>query len=327
MRGDRLLSILLLLQVHRRLTAKEIARRLEVSERTIYRDMDALSAAGVPVYAERGSGGGWALLERYRTDLTGLSEQEALSLFVSGQTRLLADLGLNKASEAALIKLLAAIPSAYQRGAELARQRIHVDPAGWFQSEESTEHLRTIQDAVWQERRLRLTYQRTDDSVVERVVAPLGLVAKASVWYLVASVDGEPRTYRVSRVRGAELLEERSERPRGFDLAEFWRWSSSSLGERLRQYPVTLRARPDALEEARNVGRYAKLERELPPDEEGWSPMLVQFERAHEAMQYALRLGPEIEVTEPGELREMILERLRAMLVTYERSPTGRDAD
>src|SRR6266487_2179317 len=194
MRADRLLSIVLLLQIHRRMTAHELARRLEVSDRTIYRDMDALSAAGIPVYAERGTGGGCSLLEAYRTNLTGLTEAEVRTLFLPGTSRLVADLGLSDAFEAAFLKLLAALPSIYHRAAEDARQRIYVDTTRWNYPAEHVPHLHTIQEAVWQERKLQLSYQRGDGTTVQRLVDPLGLVAKAGVWYLVAAVEGETRT-------------------------------------------------------------------------------------------------------------------------------------
>src|SRR5438128_12227933 len=194
MRADRLLSVLLLLQVHRRLTARELAKRLEVSERTIHRDMEALSAAGFPVFAERGSGGGWMLVEGYRTNLTGLNAVEVQALFVTKPLRLLADLGLDKASDAALIKLSAALPSAHRPGAENARQRIHIDVTGWNRPDEAARFLPLLQEAVWQERRLRFTYQRGGGcDAVQRVADPLGLVAKGSIWYLVAAVDGDIR--------------------------------------------------------------------------------------------------------------------------------------
>src|SRR5918999_3855096 len=187
MRADRLFSIVLLLQAHRLLTARALAERLEVSERTIHRDMEALSGAGIPVVAERGAGGGWSLLGEYRTNLTGLNEAEIQSLFVTRPPRLLADLNLEKAAEGASLKLLAALPTVYRRGAEQARQRIHIDVSGWQRAEEAVPLLHVVQEAVWQERRLRMTYGQEECGAAERVVDPLGLVAKGSVWYLVAA--------------------------------------------------------------------------------------------------------------------------------------------
>src|SRR2546425_5019045 len=245
MRADRLLSILLLLQVQQRMTARELAKRLEVSERTIHRDMEALSTAGVPVTAERGTGGGWSLLESYQTNLTGLTEMEIQALFLTGPARLLADLGLHQASEAALIKLLAALPSLSRRNAEYVRQRIYVDTAGWRNTEEAVPYLLTLQDAIWQERKLHFTYLRGDDTTVERLADPLGLVAKGSVWYLVAAGGGEVRTYRGSRVQNAKLIEEPCACPAGFELAAYWEQSAAKFKANLPRYHATIRARPD----------------------------------------------------------------------------------
>src|SRR5579863_122106 len=176
MRADRLLVLLLLLQTRERVTAQSLAKRLEVSERTIYRDLVALSMAGVPVYAERGPGGGWSLLEDYRTNLNRLTEAEINTLFMSGAAGPLKDLGLGKAREDALLKLLAALPSVYRRHAELARQRIHLDAAGWFQQEEPVPLLPLLQEATWNDRRLRLTYLRgRDNTINQRLVDPYGL--------------------------------------------------------------------------------------------------------------------------------------------------------
>ena len=182
MRADRLLSILLLLQVNRRMTAGALAERLEVSERTIYRDMDALSAAGVPVLAERGVGGGWTLIESYETKLTGLNQAEIQSLFLTPAR--VSDLGLHQAGESALIKLIAAMPAMSRRSAEYARQRIHIDSTGWSRSTENIANMPVVQDAIWQERRLAIHYDRGECQTVERIVDPLGLVAKGSAWYL-----------------------------------------------------------------------------------------------------------------------------------------------
>lgn len=244
MRADRLLSILLLLQAHGRLTARDLARRLEVSERTIHRDMDALGVAGVPVYAARGTGGGWSLAEGYRARLPGLSDTEIQALFLAGPARLLADLGLRRASEAALLKLLASLPAIARRDVEYARQRIHVDPAGWHETAESVAALPTLQEAIWQGHQVALTYGRSDGATVERLVAPLGLVAKGRVWYLVAAVDGEPRTYRVSRVRCARPTGAPAARPAGFDLAGYWERSAADFKAGLPRYPATVPRRP-----------------------------------------------------------------------------------
>jgi len=320
MRADRLLSILLLLQVHRHITVGELARRLEVSERTIHRDMRALGMAGIPVTAERGTGGGWRLLAEYRTNLTGLNEAEIQTLFLTRPPRVLADLGLDKAAEAALIKLLAAMPSVSRRGAEDVRQRIHVDVSGWGQSKEAVPHLPILQDAVWQERRLRMRYERGDGTTVERVVDPLGLVAKGRLWYLVAAVEGEPRSYRVSRVRDAALLDEPCVRPPDFDLAVFWERSAASFTANLPRYPATVRVAADLVPYLRAIGRYARIAREYPPDPDdpgGWVRLDMLFEGEHNACEYVLGFGPRIEALAPAALREQIIRAATGILARY----------
>jgi predicted DNA-binding transcriptional regulator YafY len=185
-RADRLLSIVLLLDTHRHLTAGDMARRLEVSERTIYRDIDALSAAGVPVYAQRGGRGGCYLPDGYRTRLTGLTAAEAQVLSLRGPAKILADLGLGEAVDAAQMKLLRALPDGVRSGATAAHERVLVEAAGWDPPLESVPHLEALQSAVWSERQLEMVYCRSDGTTVERRVDPLGLVAKGSVWYLVS---------------------------------------------------------------------------------------------------------------------------------------------
>lgn len=322
MRADRLLSILLHLQVHQRLTARELAQRLEVSERTIYRDMDALSAAGIPVVAERGPEGGLGLLEEYRTNLTGLNETEIQALFLTRPARLLADLGLDRAAEAGLLKLLAALPSIHRQGAEYVRQRIHVDVTGWNRAEEVVPFLSTLQEAVFQERRLHLTYQRNDETVVERLVDPLGLVAKGSVWYLVAAVEGEVRTYRVSRVQAARVTAERCLRPLAFDLAAYWEQSAAQFKATLPHYHVTLRAAPEILPLLRYLVKQSRIERTDPPDEQGWTTLAIRFDVEREACHFALGFGPQVEVLEPVELRQKIIQQAKSMIDFYTQKNT-----
>src|ERR1700722_2651459 len=222
MRSQRLLSILMQLQVNRRMTARDLARKLEVSERTILRDMEALSCSGVPVIAERGAGGGWSLLAEYETKLTGLSPEEIQSLFVTRTPKLAVDLGLQQASEGAWTKLQAALPPAARHQADFVRQRVLVDTRGWRNSSESAASLPVLLDALWRERQVRFKYENVLHEAGERTVDPLGLVARGSVWYLIAHRDSELRTYRVSRVRNAETLPAAASRPADFDLAAYW---------------------------------------------------------------------------------------------------------
>src|SRR4051794_24509558 len=327
MRADRLLSIMLLLQVHQRVTSRELARRLEVSERTIHRDMDALGAAGIPIYAERGAGGGWALSEAYQTNLTGLNEAEIQALFLATPPQLLTDLGLHQAADAALIKLMAALPTISRRDAEFARQRIHVDGAGWLRAREDVPFLPTVQEALWQDRKLDLTYQRGDDCIVERLVDPLGLVAKGSIWYLIAAVEGAPRTYRIARVRAATVTDLPCERPADFDLAAHWEQSSIEFRANLPRYPATLRADPAALPLLHAPGRYARVEHVGDPDADGWLQVDMMFDAEHSACEYVLSFGPRVEVLEPPALRELVRRSAEGIVTLYARGPAQRKFD
>jgi predicted DNA-binding transcriptional regulator YafY len=317
MRADRLLSILLLLQVNRRMTARALAKRLEVSVRTIHRDMEALSMAGVPVYAERGAAGGWVLPDSFRTDVTGLTEPEIQALFVTTPARLLSDLGLEKASDAALVKLLASLPSVARRDAEHARQRIHVDGAGWHQVEESVPALGIVQEAVWMERKARLSYRRNDGVIVERLVDPLGLVAKGRLWYLVAGIEGELRTYRVSRIQAAEVVDEPVVRPPEFDLAAFWSRSSAELVANLPRYPITVRIAPEAVRRLWIPGSYARVEHLGEPEEDGWQTASLVLQTEHEACSYVLGFGPRMAVVTPLELRERVIREAGEVVAFY----------
>jgi predicted DNA-binding transcriptional regulator YafY len=319
MRADRLLSIVLLLQTHRHLTAGALAERLEVSERTIHRDMEALSGAGIPVVAERGSGGGWSILGEYRTDLTGLNEAEIQSLFVTQSSKVLADLKLQQASKGALLKLLAALPAIHRRGAERARQRIYIDSKGWSRTEDSVSLLPVLQDAVWNERRLRITYERGPGcEAVERTLDPLGLVAKGNAWYLVASADGYVRSYRIARITHAEILEESSETPAEFDLGSYWEKSAETFKSNLPSYVATFRVSPSAFLRLRFAGRFARVGDVIETRADGWRTLTVGFDVEEMACEYALGFGANLEVLEPPSLRQKVIEMANEVLRSYE---------
>jgi predicted DNA-binding transcriptional regulator YafY len=317
MRADRLVSILLLMQVNRRITAGELAKRLEVSERTIHRDMEALGAAGVPVFAERGNGGGWSLMEAYKTNLTGLNHSEIQSLFLTKPSQLLSDLGLHQASEGALIKLLAALPSMSRRDAEYARQRIHIDTAGWRNSPENVSCLPVLQEAIWQERKVQFLYERAGCEASERLADPLGLVAKGSVWYLVAAVEGAARTYRVSRISDARAMEEPAQRPADFDLAAYWQQSAAEFQASLPRFYATIRIGPGVSRWMNYLGRASRVERSDPPDADGWTTLTMRFDVEEEACQFALSLSAHAEVLEPASLREKVIAAAQGLLERY----------
>jgi len=280
--------------------------------------MEALSVAGIPVYAERGVGGGWALVEEYRTNLTGLNRSEIQALFLSKPSRLLADLGLGKASDAAFLKLLASLPSMYRADAEYMRQRIYVDPTGWGHVDGAIPLLSAIQEAVWQERKLDLKYERSGCDPVERIVDPLGLVAKGSVWYLVAAVDDDIRSYRVSRVSKAGIRDESSVRPEGFDLESYWEQSTDRFKQTLPRYAVKVRVPPLVLHRMPYAGRFAKIEKVGSSDEEGCIEVLLRFDVEEMACEYVLGFGSQIEVLEPRELRDKVVEMARSVIGFYE---------
>jgi predicted DNA-binding transcriptional regulator YafY len=318
MRADRLLSILLLLQIHQRLTARELAQRLEVSARTIHRDMEALSMAGVPVSAERGLHGGWMLMEGYETNLTGLNEAEIQALFLNRPTRLLSDLNLEKASDRALIKLSAALPPLFRHDADYARQRIHLDVTGWnSRPEETSPCLPVLQEAVWQERQLTFSYGSNEECGGERLVDPLGLVAKGSIWYLVAAVDGDVRSYRASRIQDARMTARSCVRPKGFDLAAFWEESSAKFRTHLPKYFATLRASSAILFRLPYGGRFARVEHVGEVEEDGWAKVSIRFQFEHEACEFALSFGTNIEILEPLELREKVVKMAKSVVDFY----------
>jgi predicted DNA-binding transcriptional regulator YafY len=329
MRASRLVSVLLLLQTRGRLTAGELAEELEVSVRTVYRDVEALSEAGVPIYAERGPRGGIRLVDGYRTRLTGLTEEEAKTLFLSGLPGPAAELGLGTVVAGARLKMLAALPPELRSRASRINQRFHLDAPGWFQASDSTPSLLTLSTAVWEDRRVTVQYRRGADRVVDRVLDPLGLVLKGGVWYAVARAAGQPRTYRVSRIASIELRDDHFERPDDFDLGTFWADSSAAYERSVERLEVVVRVRPDHLDAlADTVGQMAmRGATHLPDaDPDGWSRLRLRLEWPAEAHEQLLRLGSAVEVLEPEELRHRVVEAARGVLERYGLTRTVRPA-
>lgn len=322
MRADRLLSILLLLQSKGRMTANSLATRLEVSERTILRDMDALSGAGVPVIAERGARGGWRLMDGYQTKLTGLTSAEIQTLFLGRPPKVLADLGLTDAAEAAWIKLQAALPVEVRAKAEFVRQRILIDPRGWRDAGDSITPLPVVLDSLWRQRRLKFVYERSSEPGYERVVDPLGLVARGSAWYLIAAKHTDIRTYRVSRIRDATVLEDPSNRPPEFDLATHWEKSSTAFRDQLPAHHATYLVDPSIMNWIRWY-RGSRMQAE--PTDGGRIRVRVRFDAQHEAVMFALSFGTHAELIEPPELREQIAAAAVATAALYSTagSPSG----
>jgi predicted DNA-binding transcriptional regulator YafY len=330
MRASRLVSLLLLLQSRGGRTAAELAEELEVSVRTIHRDVDALSASGVPIYAERGPHGGIRLVDGYRTRLTGMTADEAEALFLAGVPGPAAELGLGTVVAAARLKVLAALPTELRARASRLVERFHLDAAAWYHADEAVPHLGALSEAVWEAQRVQIGYDR-GDKTVDRVLEPLGLVLKAGVWYLVAAADGQPRTYRVSRVTSVVPLEGSFERPAEFDLAAFWAESSAAYERDTPRVEVTLRIARDRLDRLRGViteRPFATMERLDEADPDGWLHVRIKLDWPNEATTQILAVGPGCELLEPAHLRTRIGEEARRLAATYQPMPSsGRQTE
>ena len=316
MRADRLLSLLMLLQTRGTLTARALAAELEVTERTIYRDVTALSASGVPVYTERGPGGGIALVEDYRTNLTGLNADEVRALFMLSIPAPLDQLGVGDELRMALLKLSAALPVSRRADESTARQKIHLDAAGWFQPEEPTPHLKTIQSALWSNRQLEITYRSDFSADVEVLIAPYGLVAKANVWYLVGAREDHLRVLRISRIRQASLRAESFERPATFDLPGFWKTWCDEFESNRSQFPVTLRVSP-TLAQILSENRPETLTSPPAIEPDGWQTITLTFESLEAARTRILGYGGAAEVLAPLALRLSLADFARQTLSRY----------
>lgn len=318
MKSSRLLSILLLLQTRGRMTAAELARELEVSVRTVYRDAEALAAAGVPLYGDAGHSGGYQLLAGYRTRLTGLSAGEAEALFLTGIPGPAAELGLGRALAAAQLKLRAALPPELRAQADRMRLRFHLDAPGWYAEHEETPYLAQIADAVWQGRVIEVRYRRwKEPREVDRRLAPYGLVLKAGRWYLVAGPDGA-RTYRVDQVLSVAQTTETVDLPEGFDLAAHWRRTQEDFHARL--YPQEAVVRLSARAAAQLTGAQARaLAATGQPDPKtpGWTRATLPIESHAQAESQFLSLATEAEVLSPPSLRARITSTLTAMTARY----------
>lgn len=321
MRADRLLSLMMLLQNRRQMTAEELANELEVSKRTIYRDIDALSVAGVPVYANGGPGGGYTLLDNYRTTLTGLNENEIRALFMLTIPGPISDLGVSQHLKAAILKLTSSFADDHNEHANYLRQRLHLDATSWFQTDEPVPHLKTIQEAVWQDCQLVLSYRRSNGEVSERTISPYGLVAKASIWYLVAATEQGMRVFRVSRIEAIQMTQIHFTRPQDFDLAEFWVGWVISYKNSLPKYPVTLRIGPDLVPVLPYIlgNDVRALVEQAQPNSEGWRIVDYTFERIEEAQTYVLGMGASVDVIAPEELRIRVLELATDVVAHYSR--------
>ncbi|MBI1776445.1 MAG: YafY family transcriptional regulator [Proteobacteria bacterium] len=310
MRASRLLSILMTLQTRGRMTAEALAREFEVSMRTIYRDIDHLSQANVPVYADRGPGGGFQLLDGYRTKLAGLSPAEAETLFLAGLPGPAAELGLAQVLATAQLKLTAALPESARATARRVSARFHLDPVGWFRSKDQALLLPTIAKAVWNEMCLEVRYKRGERWVARRL-KPLGLVLKAGIWYLVAEAGEQIRTYRVANILQLSLTDDRFQRPKDFDLVRFWTDAASAYESGLFRATATLRLSPTGLAKLDLLGSAvaeAAFASAGPVEADGRVRAVIPIESIDQAAADLIRLGAEAEALEPPILRDRIAE-------------------
>ncbi|MCX4779185.1 helix-turn-helix transcriptional regulator [Streptomyces sp. NBC_01264] len=352
MKSSRLLSILLLLQTRGRMTAAELAGELEVSVRTVYRDAEALAAAGVPLYGDAGHSGGYQLLDGYRTRLTGLAAGEAEALFLTSMPGPAAELGLGQALSTAQLKLRAALPAELRAQADRMRLRFHLDAPGWYAEHEETPHLARIADAVWRGRVVGVRYRRWKaPHEVDRRLAPYGLVLKAGRWYLVAgsaaeqgapgtsgtsaapgtpaapgapAPAGPPFTYRVDQILAVRETDEECALPDGFELAAHWRRTQAEFHERL--YPEEAEVRVSARAAARLTGAQARaLAATGTPDPElpGWTRAVLPIESQDHAQARFLELGAEAEVLAPPSLRRRIGAAAAATAARYGTAGAG----
>jgi predicted DNA-binding transcriptional regulator YafY len=321
MESSRLLRILLLLQLRGRMSAQDLSEELEVSVRTIYRDMEALGMAGVPVYADTGPGGGYRLIEGWRTELTGLTFEEAESLFLTGLPGPAAELGLGAVVAATELKLASALPPELRGRATRIRERFHLDAPGWFEDTEPVTHLAPVAEAVWRQRRVHVRYRRWKGEV-QRDLDPLGIVLKGGLWYLVARAEHAVHTYRVSRILELDTLDEHFERPDGFVLADFW--SSGSEGYESAIYASRARVRlsPTGLERlpmimGAVVDQLARAQLTT-VNGKNWVEVELPVESSiSNAANELLRFGPEVEVLEPKELRAAVAAQATAVTSMY----------
>jgi predicted DNA-binding transcriptional regulator YafY len=322
MRASRLVSLLLLLQNRGRMTARELADELEVSVRTIYRDVDALNAAGIPLYGDAGHAGGYQLLDGYRTRLTGLTAAEAQTLFLSGLPGPAAELGLSTVLAAATLKLQAALPAPLRDSASRLSQRFYLDAPGWYRKVDEVPYLPIMAGAVWDHQVIQVRYRRwKEPAEVSRRLEPHGLVLKAGVWYVVARCEGTFRTYRADQIVDASSCDRAFDPEPGFDLQAYWQSYLADFHRRLHTGDAVIRLSPDGAQRMRShlsAAVITAVEADGIPDPDGWIRARVPVESAGQALADFLRLGADLEIIEPADLREQAIGTIAAMTAVYQ---------
>jgi predicted DNA-binding transcriptional regulator YafY len=320
-KASRLLSILMLLQARGHMTAPALARTLEVSERTILRDIDQLSAAGVPLWGDRGRNGGFQLRAGWSTQLTGLTEPEANALMLAGLPGPATELGLGAAAASVRLKMIASLPGEWREQADRVGTRLHVDSVDWYRTQESPVYLRELADAVWNSFKIKIKYESWN-GIVNRELEPLGLILKAGAWYIAArgAAEVKVRTYRVSNVLELQASRKHFKRPAKFELAEYWQESAKRFEAELYRLQAKIRVSPRAMKWLLNARTKITV---LPPEAKrikgktDWKDVLMPIESIEHGARQLLAFGGEIEVLEPPELRAKVIEDARAVMARH----------
>jgi predicted DNA-binding transcriptional regulator YafY len=321
MRADRLISILMLLQTHGKMTAEELSERLEVVPRTIYRDIIALGLSGIPIYTDRGPGGGVALLESYRTNLTGMNEEEIRALFTVNIPEVLAELGLDQKLKSAFLKLAASLPIHQQKVETLTQQRIYLDSTPWKEKDEFAPHLNILNQAIWQDKLIRLVYRGRFDTLLNVELAPIGLVAKMNSWYLVGNDHGHMRVIKVIDILQVETTDQTCERDVDFDLAGFWKGWCKATQERHSVLEVQIKVKDNLL---RSLPYYLgegvkfKLCDADPRNEQEWRNVTIWFDNMFQAREKLLSMGGAAEVLEPEALKLSVIDYANQIIGLYQ---------
>lgn len=315
MRADRLLSLMLVLQTRGKHTAQALAGELGVSRRTILRDVEALSLAGIPIYSEGGHGGGIALDEQYRTTLTGLHTPEVQSLFVTSNSTALNEVGLGDAGDRLLLKLLAALPAAHRPTVDHIRQRLMIDPAWWWRDTQTPPFWDDLQRAVYEDHPIDALYENYNGEISHRALEPYSLVNKSSLWYLIARRDGEFRTYRVSRFHQLTVQPHTFTRRPDFDLPTYWNEHLQDFIDSFSEYKITLRVHPERVKFVQwlTPGRWQVVG---DTDSDGWQTLQVVMDSPQLAKMLVFGLGTYGQVIDPPDLAESVRADARVFLET-----------
>ncbi|MDO6705092.1 YafY family protein [Photobacterium sp. 1_MG-2023] len=318
MRASRLLTILMTLQSREQVSAAELARDCQVSVRSIYRDIDSLSALGIPVYSEQGARAGYRLLEGYRTQLNGFSKQEIETLFMLGLSGPMQELGLAPAMSEARLKLLAAIPANLRNHANRFQSCFLLDTPGWFTEKETVGSLPQLFSAIWQKNSVSFDYQSWRGSS-ERVVDPLGMVLKAGTWYLVAQSNTQVKTYRVARIQDLKILNQSFESDTSFDLSAYWQQSNRQMEAALYSNTAEIKLTAKGLRMLHSLSPpYVRQHTQIgQTDETGWTTVVLPSGRTEQAVVEMLRFGPDVQVLQPEALRQAMKTVIEAMSQYY----------